>query len=708
MRVRYIVFLLSIQVGAAIVPCPIPPIDTGFGAAGHYDVKADSFENPISKTHRIYTFVPVKAPRDLASPVILFCHGLGSAGPSEYRLLINHIVSRGNIVIYPEFPVLGVQARREERKYSVLSRGFSAGIARLGASADTTRIGVVGHSFGGGAVPAIAWKTIFKNRWGSRGLFLYIMAPWYSFEIEPEQLESFPDSIPLIVQTFAEDQVNDTRMAVDLFDNIGIASENKNFIVVQGDKRFECVLSANHATPTGSLDSERCVDALDYYGVYRLIDALAATAFFHDPNGRHIALGHGNPDQRFMGRWPDGVPVSPLIVTDSPQASREQFKYLWFWDNDLNPRKTTIESDTTIEQRTSFSDRLHTYAMFFKSGRYYFKIGRKTLRVEHRNTGPVPPIAAGYGADGSYEVESDSLPHPRWPGHSVYVFRPADSGRKYPAILFSHGYNKSSPFVYQPLINHLVSRGNVVIFSPFRDFNGDPDQHRKYAMLFDGFCFAVRHYQSIIDTTTMGFAGHSFGGGATPAIAWKAIRENRWGTRAAFMFVMAPWYSYEITPGQLAEFPAHVKLVVEVFGDDRMNDFRMAEDVFKHLSIDKDEKEFVVVNSDSGAGYVFRATHSTPKGAWDPRGAEDGLDYFGVWKIFDALEDYSLTGSPAAKKAALGHGSQEQIFMGTWLDGKPVKPLTVLKNPDIQRPGEGFVFSWDNAINPRRELNEKK
>jgi hypothetical protein len=57
------------------------------------------------------------------------------------------------------------------------------------------------------------------------------------------------------------------------------------------------------------------VNALDYYGTWKLFDALTDAAF--TGKNRDYALGN-TPQQRFMGVWSDGVPVKELKVTDKP------------------------------------------------------------------------------------------------------------------------------------------------------------------------------------------------------------------------------------------------------------------------------------------------------------------------------------------------------------------------------------------------------
>jgi hypothetical protein len=59
----------------------------------------------------------------------------------------------------------------------------------------------------------------------------------------------------------------------------------------------------------------RTIDALDFYGTWKLFDGLSDAAFYG--RNREYALGN-TPEQRFMGRWSDGVPVRELQVTTIP------------------------------------------------------------------------------------------------------------------------------------------------------------------------------------------------------------------------------------------------------------------------------------------------------------------------------------------------------------------------------------------------------
>jgi hypothetical protein len=56
-------------------------------------------------------------------------------------------------------------------------------------------------------------------------------------------------------------------------------------------------------------------DALDFYGFWKLFDALTDAAFYG--KNRVYALGN-TPQQRYMGAGSDGRPVKELVILDRP------------------------------------------------------------------------------------------------------------------------------------------------------------------------------------------------------------------------------------------------------------------------------------------------------------------------------------------------------------------------------------------------------
>jgi hypothetical protein len=71
----------------------------------------------------------------------------------------------------------------------------------------------------------------------------------------------------------------------------------------------------NGDEPDYTTETARAIDALDFYGTWKLFGGLSDAAF-HGTN-REYALGN-TPPQRFMGKWSDGTTVKELQVTVAP------------------------------------------------------------------------------------------------------------------------------------------------------------------------------------------------------------------------------------------------------------------------------------------------------------------------------------------------------------------------------------------------------
>jgi hypothetical protein len=687
----------------SIVPCseqwPIPQPSAGFGANGGSIVSADSFPSPQWQGKKVYVFHPSDTSRKY--PLILFCHGFGATDPAVYGPLINNIVSRGHVLVYSPYKSFAMDPS-QKKKYRIIMKGFESAVDRFRSFIDTTRVGIVGHSYGGGAVPAIGWHCFVENQWGANGAFMDIMAPWYSYFISQEELEAFPPHVHLAMEIFHDDEINDPRMALDIFENIGIPDSRKVFIELFSDSMPGYRLAANHSTPTGPADKGGREDALDYYGVYKFIDAFSDFVFTGAAPAGEIALGTGTAEQRFMGTWPDKRPVARCSISHSLETELEKRPYSNTWESAINPRRS--------ESPTFFSEiRKNRFYYARKTFRNYWEYERE--RIRERRAGrkavidsslcPIPPIAEGFGAHGQYLMHFDSIPQPRWSGHFVHIFSPEGRAAPSPVIFFCHGYSSSNPAHYLPLIAHIVSRGFVCIFSPYQAVALDPHEVKKYATIETGFEAAVSSYKRLIDTTRIGYVGHSFGAGAVPAVALDGLVENSWGSNAVFLYLMAPWYSYEVDDIKLKLFPQRAKMVIEVFNDDKVNDHRMATSLFTTIGIPAGEKNYIVLYSDSCGGCRLRADHFTPKGPFDPRAEEDALDYYGIYRTFDALAAYTFDNDTSGRALSLGHGKQIS-FMGTWPNGKPVTGLSATSDPVITHPQDYYSFSWDLVLNPLR------
>ena len=303
-----------------------------------------------------------------------------------------------------------------------------------------------------------------------------------------------------------------------------------------------------------------------------------------------------------------------------------------------------------------------------------------------------------YGTAGPFSVSVETVASPLYLGRNVSVYLPTEATEPVPTLFFAHGFDGGFPVYYDGLLHHLASRGYAVVFSPYTSLG--TDQTLRYAQLFAGFNAAASAFSTQLDTSRVGFIGHSYGAGANPWLAQRGLNLEGWGTNGAFMYSMAPWYSYLIDQQTLDQFPSHVQLVTQVFDDDRVNDHRMAIDVFDSINIAPDNKDYVTLRSDTNGKTSLLADHFVPLGATGSAQI-NRLDTAGIYRLIDALADSTFHGSAAGRDVALGGGSVAQVDMGAWPDGTPLLPLLVTDHPVAQYSPDSFVFPFDSSFNPR-------
>ena len=675
------------------------PIDTGWGARGPFTVCRDSIPSPAVSGASIHLFRPCRA--DTAWPVIFFLHGIGASDPANYLELCEHLASRGLAVLYPPYAKMIAMAK-PETAYRQLREGFDAGAAKWIDLLDSSRVGFMGHSYGGGAVPAISLEWIKQRLWGKKGAFLYIMAPWYSYDISPLQLDAYPNTATLIMQVFEDDYVNDHRMAKDIFDHLPLRDSCRNYIILKSDSTHTPALFAGHAAPSGAAGGES-TDNLDYYGIWRLADALCDYTFNGNAAARAVAFGSGGPQQRFMGRWPDGAPVRELDGGHTAFVYQPQNGFLNFWSHTRNPRYRIV----------SFFDKEEGWGQRTRNTiQNYFNVRPGTgsridtvVQVAADSAQLKSPITGGFGAAGPYAVTKRDFFQPAKGHGKIYLFSPVGIDRPAPVIIFLHGFQWPMPDFYQGFVNNIVSQGYHLVFPSYILYNVTLGNKKRYELMLSGAIEGLEVLGNTVDTTRIGFIGHSYGGGAVPAVAWHFLKIRRWGKNGAFMFILAPWYVYNFGPEQFSNFPSHVRMLVEVYQGDRFNDWRMAQDIFYSFTpISRKNKDFVIVHDDEYNDSELEAEHTAPLSTGD--GDIDMIDYYALYRLADALAAEAFTGDTLARRVALGGGAALQTFMGKWPDGTPVKQMTVTDKPVTPYPEFFYLFHWGMTWNRRRNLFE--
>lgn len=305
-------------------------------------------------------------------------------------------------------------------------------------------------------------------------------------------------------------------------------------------------------------------------------------------------------------------------------------------------------------------------------------------------TGPIPKPTTGYGAEGTYTVAIKSYPNPNFPTEDIRIYYPSGIASSVPTIFYSHGFGGNDPMNIIGLLNFVARKGYAIVFVPYQTTGVTSAQ--RYQNLLNGFLKSARDYPAIIDTTRVGFMGHSFGGGATFANAYHCFTQLNWGTAGRFMFTSAQWYSLNISQNELLNFPNNVKLISMVYENDSTNDHRITNDLFNTISIPSSEKDYLRVKSDTINSYTYDAIHGVPNTA----SAFDALDYYALYRHLDALCDYTFNGNLTAKDVALGNGSLNQVTMPGGLHN-----LVHSDAPNFSHTQNSYTYPCSAIQNPR-------
>lgn len=310
--------------------------------------------------------------------------------------------------------------------------------------------------------------------------------------------------------------------------------------------------------------------------------------------------------------------------------------------------------------------------------------------------GPIPKPSGGYGADGQHVADSLQFANPLYAQKSASLYYPEGISSAVPTVFYAHGFGGESPAFYEGFLKFVASKGFAAVFVPYAA-SLEYSVEERYQMLEAGFVKAARDFPEIIDTTRVGFAGHSFGAGALIALSHSLFTDYGWGTDARFIAPMAPWYSYDISQGEILDFPANAKMLMFLFDEDNVNDHRLGIEVFRNINIAHWDKDLIYVSSDTIEGHNYLADHGLPTTFI----THDALDYFSVYRLVDALMDLCFKGREEARQICLGDGADVQVAMPGGL-----KNLRVGDTLSAYRPETYFLWPCSGPLNPRAEYCE--
>ena len=305
-------------------------------------------------------------PRPDRAPLIVFTPGWLAMKPKIYGAWIDHIVKRRNIVIFPRYQANALAQTKTftpNALKAVKNAVLTLQSEKEHVKPDLSRVAFVGHSAGGIIAANLAALAEKKGLPLPSAVMCIEPGKTWSkrkrMNIPLVNLKTIPENVLLLAVVGDRDTVvKDIDAKRILRESVRVPRENKNYITLISNDHGAPPLIADHFAPSApdpqyrcprnktgkikiirslgtykinrsisknkpvikkrrnrSIKERRTVDALDYYGLWKLFDGLTDAAFFK--KNSKFALGNTR-EQRFMGTWSDGVPVKELVVRKSP------------------------------------------------------------------------------------------------------------------------------------------------------------------------------------------------------------------------------------------------------------------------------------------------------------------------------------------------------------------------------------------------------
>ena len=296
-----------------------------YGSWGNYKAAKKSVKGNYGKD--ITIFYPQNGKK---VPVIFFIPGWydnSSQSYKKYESLLNFTASKGYAIVF-------IPYQKSYQLYMEIRDGMRLAGEKFKDIIDLSKVGITGFSSGGGVSISLGYYFFEKKKWGEKGRFLFLLSPWYDFGMEEYEdkgeylLSHYPKNTQMILQRYDRDE-DDPRIVIDFYKNISIPNDEKDFILVNSSPNYPALHTIPYSPKYGT-------DALDYFVIFRFLDALSDYSFNKNPKAKEIALGNGNKKQISLTEG-----LNDLNITDEPEKIlqiKESYKYAFPCSNDINPR----------------------------------------------------------------------------------------------------------------------------------------------------------------------------------------------------------------------------------------------------------------------------------------------------------------------------------------------------------------------------------
>ncbi len=352
-----------------------------FGQAGTYTV-ATPYLEPVNQATIYY---PTYASAINKVPVVFLSPGWNNSNPDKYKSIMNFIASHGYAVIYAQDKTHWHPSDQVADYIAMIND------ASINPLLDTTRIGVIGHSLGGGHTFGILdLLSAAPYNYGVDGRFIFAIEPWFAFDMKQADMLTLPTNTNVVIQQYGINGFNsvnatDTRIPLTEYYLLESIADDKKDYQVYSDA------SLNHYYPydTVVLGQPVVVDYTTKQVILAPLDALMKYTFVdsNDMVAHDAALEQGNDDPYANGNGiqvvfprndpqindPVGYPCNGVNFTDYDIDFCDIKGYPYTSQFTANPTNnatiqppllgssTDLEYGTTITRLTKRVDQLDSY-----------------------------------------------------------------------------------------------------------------------------------------------------------------------------------------------------------------------------------------------------------------------------------------------------------------------------------------------------------
>ena len=244
-----------------------------FGAMGDHNVSTYTEKDEGMST----VYYPSDISMGNKTPLIFFCPGWNSQNPTDYETVLRFIASHGYSVIYskdsygnPDTLIARFEKMLDDNNdvYPYM---------------DTTRIGVIGHSSGGGDTFKVL-DHFSQKGYGANGRFLMALDPWFAFGMTTASMQNIPSNTNVLIQRY--DNNDHTGNHTDA--RIPLSEYALMSAIPDARKDYQVFTPATHSYPDGN----GSVDQMQ--GLLRPLDALLSYTFEGDQSAHDTALENGS------------------------------------------------------------------------------------------------------------------------------------------------------------------------------------------------------------------------------------------------------------------------------------------------------------------------------------------------------------------------------------------------------------------------------